>query len=72
MISSKLKNNIYALISISLILLTIGSFILITRFMVSMNDLVFDINDGGPDDNIQLNVSGYDKIRIILESKLNT
>lgn len=72
MISSKLKNNIYALISISLILLTIGSFVLITRFMVSMNDLVFDISDGGPDDNIQLNVSGYDKIKIILESKLNS
>ncbi len=72
MISSKLKNNIYALISISLILLTIISFVLITQFMVRMNDLVFDIGESENDNSVLLNVSGYDKIKIILDSKLNS
>jgi len=72
MISSKLKNNIYALISISLILLTIISFVLITQFMVRVNDLVFDIGESENDNSVLLNVSGYDKIKIILDSKLNS
>lgn len=72
MISGRIKNNIYALISLSVIILTLISFVLITGFMVDMNSLVFNINGSASgDNNVLLDVSGYDNIKNIFESKLN-
>lgn len=71
MISSRIKNNIYALTSLSVILLTLVSFILITNFMVDMNDLVFNINDSASDvSSVPFNASGYENIKDVIEHKL--
>ncbi|MFA6096801.1 MAG: hypothetical protein WC788_04200 [Candidatus Paceibacterota bacterium] len=64
MISSKIKNNIYALISLSIIMITIVSFVLITGFLVDMNDSVFNISDSGAGNNsVTLDINGYDRIK---------
>lgn len=69
MISSRIKNNIYALISLSIIISTIASFVLITSFLVNMNDLVFNINENNTNGNgAILDMSGYDKAKDILNS----
>lgn len=66
-----IKNNIYALVSLSVIILTLVSFVLITRFMVEMNDLVFNVGDSASGNgSVLLDISGYDNIKNVLESKL--
>ena len=67
MISSKIKNNVYALISLSVIMITIISFVLITGFLVDMNDLVFNISDSGTGNNsATLDMNGYNRIKDML------
>lgn len=64
MISSKIKNNIYALISLSTIIITVISFVFITSFLVKMNNSIFNVdNDLLKEKNTVLNVSGYEKIK---------
>ncbi|MFZ2969650.1 MAG: hypothetical protein WA063_00730 [Minisyncoccia bacterium] len=64
MISSKIKNNIYALISLSTIIITVISFVFITSFLVKMNNSIFNVDSElVKEKNTVLNVSGYEKIR---------
>lgn len=72
MISSKIKNNIYALISLSVIIITIISFVLITGFLVDMNDLVFNISENNSGGNsVTLDMNGYDRIKDVLATGNN-
>ncbi len=72
MISNKIKNNIYALISLSTIIITVISFVFITGFLVRMNDLALNVDDKLVEEkNTVLNTSGYEKIKDKLE-KIST
>ncbi len=69
MISSKIKNNIYALISLSTIIITVISFVFITSFLVKMNNSIFNVDSElAKEKNTVLNVSGYEKIRDKIEA----
>lgn len=68
MISSRIKNNIYALTSLAVIILTMLSFILITGFMVKMNNLVFNVNDNSQNTNdTSFDASSYNNIKDMLK-----
>ncbi len=72
MISNRIKNNIYALISLSTIIITVISFVFITGFLVRMNDLALNVDDKLVEEkNTVLNTSGYEKIKDKLE-KIST
>lgn len=67
MISGKIKNNIYALASLFVIILTVASFVLITGFMVKMNGIIFSENDDLFSENdISLDIQLYDKFKDFL------
>lgn len=64
MISNKIKNNIYALISLSTIVITVISFVFITGFLVKINGLVINVDNKLVEEkNTVLNKSGYEKIK---------
>lgn len=44
MTSSRIKNNIYALISLSVIIITLVSFAYTTNFLVKINNLIFNFD----------------------------
>ncbi len=44
MISSRIKNNIYALISLSVIIITLTSFAYTANFLVKINNLIFNFD----------------------------
>jgi uncharacterized membrane protein len=64
MISSKIKNNIYALISLSTIVITVISFVFISGFLVKMNNSVFNVDDKLAEErNTVLNIAGFERIK---------
>lgn len=68
MISNKIKNNIYALVSLSTIIITVISFVFITGFLVKINSLVVNVDNKLVEEkNTVLNRSGYEKIKKKIE-----
>lgn len=72
MISSRIKNNIYALVSLSVIMITMISFVLMTGFLVDMNDLVFNMSQSSSyDTGVSLDMSGYENVKDLLNNDKN-
>jgi len=69
MISSKIKNNIYALASLSVITMTVISFVLITGFLVNMNNQIFSSNESAKNESgVSLDISGYNSIKDLFQN----
>ncbi len=65
---SSSKNKIYALVSIFVIVLTVMSFFEVTRFLLKINNLVFNVDQNiVKEQTTELNKNSFEKIK----SKLN-
>lgn len=64
MINSKIKNNIYAMISILIIIFVIGSFILSINFLIKINKISSEVNMNIIKENTTVfDSQRYDKIK---------
>lgn len=64
MISGKIKNNIYATISILMLIFVIGSFILSINFLIKINKISSEVNMNIVKENTTVfDSQRYDKIK---------
>lgn len=68
MLNGKIKNKIYSIISISVLIATVISFIVSINFLIKINNTSLNINKKIiEEETITLDVNAYDKIK----NKLN-
>jgi len=72
MLSGSIKNKIYALTSIFILIFLIASFALAVNFLVKINGLVFGVDEGLIEEKTTvLNIDGYNKIKNKVENDRN-
>lgn len=72
MLNSKIKNKIYSIISISVLIATVVSFIISINFLIKINNTSLNINKKiVKDEMTTLDVNAYNKIKDKLQISKN-